>query len=304
MKHYMKDIRSYFEELLKNDNNVYSNGKWGQFVNGKQAFDCVCVIKAVNWEVPINTDITADQYSYIANSKTWMPDVSIPYFYNNASVKGPISAINTAGDYFSFVYAADFGHIGLYDPYYKTVYEMCAGQTNKVRKQALALYPDGYWAWFSNGFYFYNSRSEALPTVSTSPIVAEDTYYNNKVSARFKVFAEGKQVGAFTVYKNALKKADATGGVVYDSCDNMMQIYPEVKEDTKTYYVQAGAYSVRANADKQISNIKAKTGIGASIKEADKMFKVLCGPYATMDQAYSIVSSLKYVGIQSYIKEV
>ena len=80
----MLDVWNYLVELKEANNNYYVNGKWGQFNKaGKQCFDCVCSIKACGWGIPINVDITADQYDYIAANKATMPDVSINYFYNS-----------------------------------------------------------------------------------------------------------------------------------------------------------------------------------------------------------------------------
>lgn len=151
----MLDVWNYFQKIIKLNNNTYKTGKWGQFANGKQQFDCVCTIKACGWGVPVNVDITANQYDYISKNKATMPDVSIAYFYNNATRKGTdMSKIPT--DILTFVYK-DNSHIGIYNPATKTVCETCAGTTMGTVERALSSYPSGYWNKWSNGYYFTDS---------------------------------------------------------------------------------------------------------------------------------------------------
>lgn len=155
----MLDVWNYFQLLIRINNNIYANGKWGQFAHGKQQFDCICTIKACGWGVPVNVDITANQYDYIAKNKTTMPDVSIAYFYNNATRKGTdMSKIPT--DILTFVYK-DNSHIGIYNPATKTVCETCAGTTMGTIERKMSEYPTGYWNKWSNGYYFTDSVVKA-----------------------------------------------------------------------------------------------------------------------------------------------
>lgn len=271
----MADLWEYMGKIIA-EPNVYCNGKWGQFVNGKQAFDCICSIKACGWEVPIGKDITANQYDYIANHKSDFPDVSISTYYSKASKKGTnLSKIPTTT--YSFVYTSDNGHIGVYNPATKTVREMVGGSVMKAREEKLANV--SYWSKWSSAVYFKASSVTSTTTAST----AED-YTKNTIENRFKVKVDGKQIGAYTSYGNAVRQADAKGGVVIDGT-NGKQIYPTTKTATaskelteksykdytansgKYYYVMKepkrwvtslGAFSIFANAYRKWSANKSK----------------------------------------------
>ena len=171
----MLDAWNYVKKVIATNNNVYCNGKWGQFdTKGKQQFDCVCIFKACAWEVPINQDITSNQYSYIANHKTDMPDTTISNFYNNATKKSTdMSKIPT--DIITFVYQNN-GHIGIYNPSTKTVCETCAGQTMRAIERPMSDYPQGYWNKWSNGYYFSDSTISTVPVANNNNAYAYEGY--------------------------------------------------------------------------------------------------------------------------------
>ncbi len=180
----MQDVWNYYQSLIKTDNTVYCNGKWGQFnAGGRQQFDCVCTIKACGWGVPVNVDITANQYDYISKNKSTMPDVSIAYFYNNATRKSTDMA-QIPADIITFVYQ-NTGHIGIYNPATGTVCETCAGNTMKTRELALSKYPSGYWNRWSNGYYFTDSVVSSSSASSTAASASKPTA---STSSNIKVY--------------------------------------------------------------------------------------------------------------------
>lgn len=205
----MLDVWNYFIKLKEVNNNYYARGNWGQFnAAGKQCFDCVNAIKACGWGVPINVDITANQYDYIADNKATMPDVSINYFYNNAARKGVMA--NLPADIITHLYSSDLGHIGMYNPSTKEVAEMCAGSVMGIRVAKLSSYSADYWTKWTNGYYFTDSEVKAEEEEE------KEDYNENTTPNRFKVKVNGTQVGAYTVYSNAVRKADTVGGVIVD----------------------------------------------------------------------------------------
>lgn len=217
----MQDVLNYYKAVINANNNTYKLGKWGQFVGGKQAFDCVCIIKACAWEVPINKDITANQYSYIANHKSDMPDVSIGYFYDKATERSE-KLEKIPNNKLSFVYH-NFDHIGLYNPAEGLVYECVAGHQNKVASHPLDYYKGTPYMWnkWSNGAYF------------------EDSYVNVPKKETVKQWYR-VQVGSFTIKENAINFA------VKLRRDGFSAL---IKQYGKWYRVQVGAYEIKENAN-------------------------------------------------------
>ena len=219
----MRDVWDYFKAIIKADNNTYKNGKWGQFNNGVQQFDCVCTIKACGWGVPINKDITANQYDYIAKNKKTMPDVSIAYFYNKATKRGTDMS-KIPNDILTFVYK-DTSHIGIYNPATGTVCETCAGATMGTIERPLKDYPKGYWNKWSNGYYFTNSEvAVAYPYEGYLDVATENTAcgwcYNgvndNACTVTVKIFKGGKLIKSVVTvadtYRADLKNAKKGNG--------------------------------------------------------------------------------------------
>lgn len=71
------------------------------------------------------------------------------------------------------------------------------------------------------------------------------------------------------------------------------------------YYIQAGAYSSKANADAQVAVLK-KAGFAASIRKVSGSvpYRVQVGTYATKKAANRIVKKLKAVGFQVLVKNL
>lgn len=71
--------------------------------------------------------------------------------------------------------------------------------------------------------------------------------------------------------------------------------------DTKTmYYVQVGAYSVKANAVNQLNKVKA-AGFDAILKQSGKLYKVQVGAYNVKANADAMAAKLKAKGYDTYI---
>ncbi len=68
----------------------------------------------------------------------------------------------------------------------------------------------------------------------------------------------------------------------------------------KLYYVQTGAYSVKANADAQYHKVKAK-GFDAIIKKAGNLYRVQVGAYSVKANADGMAAKLKAAGFDTYV---
>jgi cell division septation protein DedD len=66
------------------------------------------------------------------------------------------------------------------------------------------------------------------------------------------------------------------------------------------YYVQTGAYSVKANADAQYQKVKAK-GFDAIIKQSGNLYRVQVGAFSVRANAESMAAKLKAKGFDTYI---
>ena len=221
----MLDVWNYLGEIIAENNNYYVNGKWGQFNSSKrQCFDCVCSIKACGWGVPVGTDITSEQYKYIADNKATMPDVSIAKFYETAKTKGTdLSKLPT--DTISFVYQ-NAGHIGVYNPSTKTVREVCAGATMGARELPLSSYSSGFWNKWSGYAYYTESKvttttkTATVTSATTTTTTASATTSSGLYRVRKSWSDASSQVGAYSVLANAKKKCDEVGNTVYTVYDN------------------------------------------------------------------------------------
>lgn len=305
----MSDVWNYFQAIIKADNNVYANGKWGQFANGKQQFDCVCTIKACGWGVPVNVDITANQYDYIAKNKATMPDVSIAYFYNNATHKGTdISKI--PADIISFVYK-DTSHIGIYNPATKTVCETCAGATMGTVERPLSEYPAGYWNKWSNGYYFTDSKVSSLPTSSSSVSSSNPSSSNTSgiKSYNYQGYLDGATTNSFAGWCwNSADDEPCTvtikiyeGTLLRQTISGIANVY---RADLKTagkgngyhgFSIKAdfslladGTYTVKAYAPDGTQLINAKT---VTVKTASSLNKASYKNYTEANDYYRVRKS-------------
>jgi TusA-related sulfurtransferase len=75
---------------------------------------------------------------------------------------------------------------------------------------------------------------------------------------------------------------------------------PSTPEPATLYYVQTGAYSVKANADAQYNKVRA-AGFDALIKQADGLYRVQVGAYGVKANADAMAAKLKAAGFDTYI---
>lgn len=66
------------------------------------------------------------------------------------------------------------------------------------------------------------------------------------------------------------------------------------------YYVQAGAYKTKVNAEAQVKKLKA-AGFAAIIKYLDGLYKIQAGAYKTKANAEALVAKLKAKGFSSFV---
>lgn len=69
------------------------------------------------------------------------------------------------------------------------------------------------------------------------------------------------------------------------------------------YYVQTGAYKVRANADAQLAEVKA-AGFDAILKQSGDLYRVQVGAYSVKSNATAMEAKLKAAGFSTYITTV
>ena len=75
---------------------------------------------------------------------------------------------------------------------------------------------------------------------------------------------------------------------------------PETKEIK--YYVQAGAYEIKENANVQVGRLH-DAGFDAFIKYVDGYYKIQAGAYAVRENAEAQLQRLKDAGFDAFIKE-
>jgi cell division septation protein DedD len=67
------------------------------------------------------------------------------------------------------------------------------------------------------------------------------------------------------------------------------------------YYIQSGLFSSKANAQKLVSDLKAK-GYEASFKKAGKFYKVTAGEGLTLSEAKSQAAQIKASGFEAIVR--
>ena len=75
---------------------------------------------------------------------------------------------------------------------------------------------------------------------------------------------------------------------------------PKPQQSGALYYVQSGAYSVKANAEAQAKKIKAK-GFDVLIKQIGGYYKVQTGAYSKKANADAQLAKLKAAGFDAFI---
>lgn len=74
-------------------------------------------------------------------------------------------------------------------------------------------------------------------------------------------------------------------------------------EDGKTYRVQVGSYSVKANALAQMETVRDATGYGCFVEEIDGQYKVFCGSFEVKANAEAREAELEAKHIDAFIVE-
>lgn len=77
-------------------------------------------------------------------------------------------------------------------------------------------------------------------------------------------------------------------------------VTPTAPETSTLYYVQTGAYSIKANADAQYNKVKA-AGFDALIKQSGGLYRVQVGAYSVKANADAMAAKLKAKGFETYI---
>lgn len=167
--------------------------------------------------------------------------------------------------------------------------------------------------------------------------LAQWTFWSRKQA--LKQFADGKQASIgnlnmqldflkkeisenyaslLNTLKNAKSVSEASNAVLTtyerpaDQGDSVKQkrtsygqkFFDQYHQKTQTsgvmYYVQVGAYSVKANADNQLAKVKA-AGFDAFIKKIDNLYKVQVGAYSVKANADAMVEKVKKAGFDVFI---
>ena len=133
----MSDLWDYLMDVLKLPT-AYRLGKFGQLIDGKYHYDCVCLIKSFAW-----CDAEAGKTpKYKANdiNDDWLGNL-----YTYAELKS--SNINELPDEGIWLVYLGTKHIGVYNAATGTVVECCAGQTMRVVERDLHHYDGTQYAW-------------------------------------------------------------------------------------------------------------------------------------------------------------
>lgn len=75
---------------------------------------------------------------------------------------------------------------------------------------------------------------------------------------------------------------------------------PDPKPGTAFYYVQSGAFSVKANADAQAQKLKAK-GFDVLVKKVGSLYKVQTGAFSVKANADAQLAKLKAAGFDAFV---
>ena len=101
--------------------------------------------------------------------------------------------------------------------------------------------------------------------------------------------------------KCALAIAKGIGKVIgVDIAEQAHQPEPPQPQPGVLYYVQTGAYSVKANADAQYHKVKA-AGFDAIIKKSGNLYRVQVGAFSKKANAEAFAAKVKAAGFDTYI---
>lgn len=116
------------------------------------------------------------------------------------------------------------------------------------------------------------------------------------------------QIGAYTVLENA-KEACPAGYSVFDEDGNVVYSVPEPTPEPPTgstlYRVQVGGrVKSQAAAEKRVARVKKKTDLDSFIEPAGTAYRVICGSFASKENAEKRRCILEDAGFRVYIQTV
>jgi len=228
----MKELWKWFEYWDLRSNR-YMSGKPARMNNGVFEADCNQIIKAFGWtggDPSKVSEIGHNTYNYNGNG---VADEWIGTWFAKAKNKGEnLDNLPTEGYCLVYIdnptHSHRWEHVGIYCAATNETFEMCGGSINGIRRMALNR---NYWNKWSE-LYWCNNFVENDKPAATENEENED-YDKNTIENRFIVKdRSGKQLDCFTVYKNAVRRAEGAGGVIIDRT-NGKQIYPAAIENDK-----------------------------------------------------------------------
>jgi N-acetylmuramoyl-L-alanine amidase len=146
-----------------------------------------------------------------------------------------------------------------------------------------------------------------------------DSVYFNKVYAQaveltaylcqqynLNPLADGVVIGHYEGYQRGIASNHADPGHWFSRFGKSMNtfrrdVYNKLNESTVLYRVQVGAFSVRANAEALLSQVKA-AGFDGYIKVYGSLYCVQVGAFSVRANAEALVKRVKAAGFDAYIK--
>lgn len=122
----------------------------------------------------------------------------------------------------------------------------------------------------------------------------------------FNPLADGVIIGHYEGYQRGIASNHADPGHWFSRFGKSMNtfrqdVYNKLNESTKLYRVQVGAFSVRANAEALLTQIKA-AGFDGYIKNSGTLYVVQVGAFSIKANADALLSQLKAKGFDGFIK--
>jgi N-acetylmuramoyl-L-alanine amidase len=113
--------------------------------------------------------------------------------------------------------------------------------------------------------------------------------------------SEGNKLGIASNHSDVMHWFPRHGKSMDDFRENVKRaLGVSQKTPSVLYYVQTGAYSVKANADAQYHKVKA-AGFDAIIKKSGNLYKVQVGAFAVKENAENMARRVKKAGFDVYI---
>ena len=208
----------------------------------------------------------------VANANAWGADFYLSIHHNAAGV-----IFNGGG---TEVYIDATG--GQSEKYAKAIYNAVIGSTGLKGNRADPLRST------SDGASLYECRATKMPAVLVeygfmdsrvdAPIILTDAFAKNAGVATAQAIA--KQAGLKRKAVVAPKPSTAPAGTLYR--------------------VQTGAYSNKANAEKQLAKVKA-AGFDTYMVQVGNLYKIQVGAYSQIANANAMAAKLKAAGFDTYI---